>query len=137
MRCHCCLKESENDFCRTCSHELFGKSNFGATLKFTLPSIAQGRDRRAQRISISGAQPKFSLRIENRELVPTDRGGAYILKPATSMQFMLFAEDDDCSCRNSDALTGIVQRLYPAEVCHLAALYVKTQHMLVVGVFTL
>lgn len=92
MRCHCCLKESANDFCRTCSHELFGKSNFGATLKFTLPSIAQGRDRRAQRISISGAQPKFSLRIENRELAPTDRGGAYILKPATSMQFRLYAD---------------------------------------------
>ena len=92
MRCHCCLKETENDFCRTCSQELFGKSNFGATLKFTLPSIAQGKDHHAQRISISGAQPKFSLRIENKELSPTDRGGTYILKPATSMQFRLYAD---------------------------------------------
>ena len=92
MRCHCCLKETENDFCRKCSHELFGKSNFNASLNFTLPSIAQGKDHQAQRISISGAQPKFSLRIENRELVPTDRGGTYILKPATSMQFRLYAD---------------------------------------------
>lgn len=92
MRCHCCLKETENDFCRSCSQRLFSKANFSAMLKFTLPSIAQGRDRRAQRISISGAQPKFSLRIENRELTPTDRGGSYILKPATSMQFRLFAD---------------------------------------------
>lgn len=92
MRCHCCLKETEKDFCRTCSHELFGKSNFNASLNFTLPSIAQGKDHQAQRISISGAQPKFSLRIENRELTPTDHGGTYILKPATSMQFRLYAD---------------------------------------------
>lgn len=92
MHCHCCLKETENDFCRTCSQELFGKSNFGATLKFTLPGITQSKDRRAQRISISGAQPKFSLHIENRELAPTDRGGTYILKPAISMQFKLYAD---------------------------------------------
>lgn len=92
MRCHCCLKETENDFCRSCSQELFGKSNFSASLKFTLPSIAQGNDRNIRRISISGAQPKFSLRIVNRELEPTDRNGTYILKPATSMQFRLYAD---------------------------------------------
>ena len=92
MRCHCCLKESENDFCRSCSQRLFGKANFSATLKFTLPSIAQGTNQSTRRISISGAQAKYSLRIVSKELEPTDNNGTYILKPSTNMQFRLFAD---------------------------------------------
>ena len=92
MRCHCCLKETENDFCRSCSQRLFSKSNFSAMLKFTLPSIAQGTNQNTRRISISGAQAKYSLRIVSKELEPTNNKGTYILKPATNMQFRLFAD---------------------------------------------
>lgn len=92
MRCHCCLKETENDFCRSCSQRLFSKANFSALLKFTLPSIAQGTNQNTRRISISGAQAKYSLRIVSKELEPTDNNGTYILKPATNMQFRLFAD---------------------------------------------
>ena len=92
MRCHCCLKETENDFCRSCSQRLFSKANFSALLKFTLPSIAQGSNQNSRRISISGAQAKYSLRIVSKELEPTDNNGTYILKPATNMQFRLFAD---------------------------------------------
>jgi len=92
MRCHCCLKETENDFCRSCSQRLFSKANFSAMLKFTLPSIAQGTNQNTRRISISGAQAKYSLRIISKELEPTDNNGTYILKPATNMQFRLFAD---------------------------------------------
>lgn len=92
MRCHCCLKETENDFCRSCSQRLFSKANFSAMLKFTLPSIAQGTNQNTRRISMSGAQAKYSLRIKSKELEPTDNNGTYILKPATNMQFKLFAD---------------------------------------------
>lgn len=92
MRCHCCLKETENDFCRSCSQRLFSKANFSAMLKFTLSSIAQGTNQNTRRISISGAQAKYSLRIKSKELEPTDNNGTYILKPATNMQFRLFAD---------------------------------------------
>lgn len=92
MRCHCCLKETENDFCRSCSQRLFSKANFSAILKFTLPSIAQGTNQNTRRISISGAQAKYSLRIVSKELEPTDNNGTYILKPSTNMQFKLFAD---------------------------------------------
>ena len=61
-------------------------------LKFTLPSIAQGSNQNSRRISISGAQAKYSLRIISKELEPTDNNGTYILKPATNMQFRLFAD---------------------------------------------
>ena len=98
-RCHSCLKETEGDFCRTCARKLFGRDSFNAKLNFTLADLAQNtgsnienKEGRATRISISGAQPKYSLKIENRELVYTNRGGSYILKPATSMQFRLYAD---------------------------------------------
>ncbi len=98
-RCHCCLKESENDFCRTCARKLFGRDSFKSNLNFSLIDLAQSAGEnvdakrgRATRISISGAQPKYSLKMENRELVYTNRGGAYILKPATSLQFRLYAD---------------------------------------------
>ena len=61
-------------------------------LKFTLPSIAQGTNQNTRRISISGAQAKYSLRIKSKELEPTDNNGTYILKPSTNMQFRLFAD---------------------------------------------
>lgn len=61
-------------------------------LKFTLPSIAQGTNQNTRRISISGAQAKYSLRIVSKELEPTDNNGTYILKPSTNMQFRLFAD---------------------------------------------
>ena len=61
-------------------------------LKFTLPSIAQGTNQNTRRISISGAQAKYSLRIKSKELEPTDNNGTYILKPATNTQFKLFAD---------------------------------------------
>lgn len=61
-------------------------------LKFTLPSIAQGTNQNTRRISISGAQAKYSLRIVSKELEPTDNNGTYILKPSTNMQFKLFAD---------------------------------------------
>lgn len=90
MRCRCCLKESENDFCRSCARRLFGKSVFSATLGFTLPDIVQSRNGNAERISISGAQTKFSLKIDGKALSPVDHGGSYILKPVTSMRFRLY-----------------------------------------------
>ena len=61
-------------------------------LKFTLSSIAQGTNQNTRRISISGAQAKYSLRIVSKELEPTDNNGTYILKPSTNMQFRLFAD---------------------------------------------
>ena len=92
MRCRSCLKECENDFCRTCSRKIFNKNKFSAKLDFTLPDIAQGTGDGVKRISISGAQIKFLLRFNWKKLEPTDRAGTYILKPATSMRFRLFRD---------------------------------------------
>ena len=69
--CHCCLKETDQDFCRACSKALFGVSRFSATLDFDVPQLAFAKAGTVKRISISGAQTKFSVRIENKKLVHT------------------------------------------------------------------
>jgi serine/threonine-protein kinase HipA len=44
-------------------------------------------------MSISGVQDKVSLKLENGELVPTDTGGEYILKPVPSAIIPAFRDD--------------------------------------------
>ena len=79
--CHCCLKETEQDFCRSCSKQLFGVSNFSAKLNYNAPQLAFSKNGTVKRISISGSQIKFSAKIEEKQLISTDNGGTHILKP--------------------------------------------------------
>jgi len=54
-------------------------------LDFDLPEFHQFRVDHSDRISISGAQEKVSVRIDKGKLVPTETDGQYILKPVPSM----------------------------------------------------
>ncbi len=85
-RCHSCLKETTRDFCPACAKRLFGVKKFGAMLDFSLPEI-KSNNGSIRRISISGAQPKFSLLINEGRLEPTESGGTFILKPAVDGLF--------------------------------------------------
>ncbi|MFM9839678.1 MAG: type II toxin-antitoxin system HipA family toxin, partial [Cyclobacteriaceae bacterium] len=40
-----------------------------------------------KKMSISGVQVKYSLGLEDRKLILTERGGQYILKPVPTGQF--------------------------------------------------
>ena len=83
MNCQGCLKEIEEELCSKCRKELFDGEKIPLRLDF--PSLEQ--DERAillknvQRISISGAQVKYSLKREGGKLGLTEIGGEYILKP--------------------------------------------------------
>ena len=122
MRCRCCLKETENDFCRTCSRKLFGLNSFCAKLDFALPDIAQAVNPQGRRISISGAQPKFSLKIEDKKLQVTDRNGGYILKPVTDMQFRLYADLP----ANEHVTMQMARQIFKLEVADSALLSFST-----------
>ena len=83
MNCRGCLKEIEEELCGKCRKELFDGEKISLHLDFPLPE----QDERAvllknvQRISISGAQVKYSVKREAGKLVLTENGGEYILKP--------------------------------------------------------
>ena len=83
MRCKGCYKEVNEGYCLSCRKKLFDKARIPAVLSFDPPkgnNIASFQQH-TKRLSISGVQLKYSLRLENKELVLTEQKGEYILKP--------------------------------------------------------
>jgi serine/threonine-protein kinase HipA len=70
-------------YCLKCRKRLFGGADVPAMLSFKAPQNDNLREYQEQtkRLSISGVQLKYSLRLENKELVLNEDGGQYILKP--------------------------------------------------------
>ena len=85
--CHCCLcnlGDTHSDFCPACTKKFFGLKRYkkiSATLPFSMPEI-RALCGTSYKISISGAQPKFSLRFLDDTFEVTDQGGTFLLKPA-------------------------------------------------------
>jgi len=80
-RCHSCLKETNYSYCRTCLQKLFNGKKVNHVLSFTRPEFNELRMNRADRLSISGVQVKYSAKLDGKELKLTEEGGTYILKP--------------------------------------------------------
>ncbi len=86
--CHSCLKECKDSFCYTCSKLLFAGRKVSHLLEFTLPEFTDLKLREGNRISISGAQLKHSLKLDKNKLRLIQSGGEYILKPVPRGVFM-------------------------------------------------
>jgi len=84
MICPGCFKEGDAaGFCKMCLKELFDGKKVDYILPFKSPYKEDSdlyRDL-TKKMSISGVQVKYSLRLENNKLFLTDTGGQYILKP--------------------------------------------------------
>jgi len=83
MKCPSCYKEGSEGFCKKCSKLLFEGKNVGEFLKFDSPKGGNITEYRSHvsKISIYGAQVKYSLALNGNELRLTEQGGEYILKP--------------------------------------------------------
>jgi serine/threonine-protein kinase HipA len=79
--CPGCLKKGYETYCPSCLKKLFGGKKVDSILPFNCPQFNEHLDKNAKKLSISGAQVKFSLKLENDKLVLTEQGGEYILKP--------------------------------------------------------
>lgn len=83
MKCFGCYKEVKEGYCLSCRKLMFGGARVPAVLSFDAPNnenLAHFQSH-SKRLSISGAQLKYSLRLNNKELVLTEAGGQYIIKP--------------------------------------------------------
>ncbi len=89
MSCPGCLKENETGFCLKCRKELFDGKNVSPVLPFHSPYKEDSEVylRLTEKISISGVQVKYSLKLVGNELRLTDTGGEYILKPVPTGTF--------------------------------------------------
>jgi serine/threonine-protein kinase HipA len=89
MICPGCLKDNEEGYCTKCRKELFDGKKVSSTLTFDSPYSEDSEEflDHTKKISISGVQVKYSLRLENNELELTETGGQYILKPIPTGTF--------------------------------------------------
>ncbi len=83
MNCFGCLKDGVNGYCNKCLKELFDKTNVSPVLTFNSPESENHElyNNFSKRISISGVQLKYSLKLVDNKLELTDSKGQYILKP--------------------------------------------------------
>lgn len=83
MQCYGCYKEGMEGYCPRCRKALFDGKKVKHFLNFDTPKADNlpGYQEKTKRLSISGVQLKYSLRLEGKELVLTETNGQYILKP--------------------------------------------------------
>jgi serine/threonine-protein kinase HipA len=86
-KCPGCLTEGYNSYCKKCIKKLFNNKKVSHNLSFTRPEFNRIKLEGSSNLSISGIQIKHSLRLENNNLVLTEKNGQFILKPIPSGQF--------------------------------------------------
>lgn len=83
MKCSGCYKDGVEGYCLRCRKQLFDGKNVLHVLDFDAPkgdNIPLYHEK-TKRLSISGVQLKYSLKLEGKKLVLAETGGEYILKP--------------------------------------------------------
>lgn len=83
-----CYKEVKEGYCLSCRKTIFAGLRTSPILPFDAPKDENLLyfQAHSKRLSISGVQLKYSLKLENKKLVLTERGGTYILKPIPPSQ---------------------------------------------------
>jgi serine/threonine-protein kinase HipA len=83
MKCRGCYKETKQDYCLSCRTKLFNKKKISALLNFDAPKneTLQSFQEHSKKLSISGVQLKYSLKLNENQLELCEKGGEYILKP--------------------------------------------------------
>jgi serine/threonine-protein kinase HipA len=83
MLCYGCYKPNIKGYCLACRKQLFDGKRVQIVLPFDTPKAGNLEmfQEKTKRLSISGVQLKYSLKLEGKELELTEKDGRYILKP--------------------------------------------------------
>ena len=95
MNCLGCYTEVKEGYCLKCRKKLFDKAKVLPVLSFDAPkadNLAEFQEH-TKRLSISGVQLKYSVRLEDGELKLHDSNGQYILKPIPPAKQLVNIED--------------------------------------------
>jgi serine/threonine-protein kinase HipA len=81
--CPGCYKSTIEGYCLSCRKRLFDGAKVSTVLSFDKPTSTNLSfyQEQTKRLSISGVQLKYSLRLEGKELQLTEKAGQYLLKP--------------------------------------------------------
>lgn len=95
MKCLGCYTEVKESYCLQCRKKLFGKAKVLSVLDFDAPKAdnLEMFQEHSKRLSISGVQLKYSLRLMKNKLVLSEQHGQYILKPVSPTRQLINIED--------------------------------------------
>lgn len=124
MRCFGCYKENIEGYCATCRKKLFDGKKVSHVLSFDTPKADNlpAYQEKTKRLSISGVQLKYSLRLEKKELVLTEMGGQYILKPIPPASLIVM---QDQAPENEHLTMQIASQLFNIPVAENALIYFR------------
>lgn len=115
--CLGCLKAERETFCGTCRKRLFDGKKVPFKLAFSRPAYDKVKlEVSADRMSISGIQPKISLRLTEGQLEMVESGGEYILKPIPHGAFQKL----DVAPTNEHLTMQIARQVFGIEVAENA-----------------
>jgi serine/threonine-protein kinase HipA len=124
MNCLGCYTEVKEGYCLSCRKKLFDKARVPAILLFDAPkadNLAAFQEH-SKRLSISGVQLKYSVRLENRELKLYDKNGQYILKPVPPAKQLIHMED---APENEHLTMQIAEQLFNIHTAANALIHFK------------
>lgn len=93
MRCLGCFKENTDIYCNKCKKVLFDNKKINFDLDFDKKEFLSSKIKLSNRMSISGVQDKISLKIKDKNLVPTVENGEYLLKPIPIIEYGKLLDD--------------------------------------------
>lgn len=118
-RCPSCLKPGHGEFCNACAKKLFGGKRVIPILPFSRPEYDKHRREHGGRISVSGVQSKYSLRLIDTTLELTEHAGEYILKPFVPGEF----ENMEAMPANEHVTMQIARRIFGLDVAENALVF--------------
>jgi serine/threonine-protein kinase HipA len=124
MKCRGCYREIKEGYCLSCRKKLFNKARVSSILSFDAPKAENlpSYQEYSKRLSISGVQLKYSLRLEDKKLELCEKGGQYILKPIPEARQLLELGE---APENEHLTMQIAEQIFGINVADNALIYFK------------
>jgi len=125
MICLGCYKKiDKNEYCLSCRKQMFGGNRVSNVLDYDRPKAENISmyNEHTKRLSISGVQLKYSLRLVGNKLELCEKNGQYILKPIPFADHLESMED---APENEHLTMQIASQVFKIKVATNALIYFK------------
>ena len=125
MKCLGCYKKIEkNEYCLSCRKKLFDGKRVSTLLEFDKPKAENMTmyNEHSKRMSISGVQLKYSLKLNGNKLELCETNGQYIIKPIPTPDHLEMMED---APENEHLTMQIASQIFNIKTAHNALIYFK------------
>lgn len=122
--CPACYQPNTKGYCLSCRKLLFDGAKVSPVLGFDPPKADNLPlyQEKTKRLSISGVQLKYSVRLDGTALQLTEKGGQYILKPIPPAVFVLLP---DQAPENEHLTMQIAAQVFGIQTAPNALIYFK------------